>query len=57
MDETISLDRERFKNHVEEGIPFTQTSPLPSIMDREGGTPFRDTADGTDMDDILYALE
>jgi hypothetical protein len=58
LDETIRLDREKFKNHVEQqGIPFAQTPPEPPPPSHRGGGPsFQESADRTEIDDILNAL-
>ena len=57
IDETIRLDREKFKAHIEQGIPFKQTLSLPPTPSYCRSEPtFQDTADRVDMDDILNAL-
>ena len=58
VDETISLDRAKFKNHAEQGIPFARTPPPSSVpSDHAGESSFQDTGDGMDMEDILFALQ
>ena len=58
IEETIRLDKERYNGHVEQGMPFSQTTP-PSFVPsyhrdehtQQGATDRTDT-----MDDILNAL-